>query len=242
MRTSPSSADAAADQQFVHVGVTVRSESPDSDHESRAPLRARLIRRERLHAERMDLAPHARAERSIDQLMTLDHAPARELGRHDDGFEVRVVVRLHLHLRAGQTGFDQTIELLRRSWRKARRRRGPIVAHLAAPRAAAERARVIIRCHELSLVRPAERRASLLARARRVLETEIAAVAALQSASGRRLRGGLPAAASVQGPRRRHGHGQVRATSAPRSRRRSRAQARLHFSCIRPKRVTATSA
>ena len=57
----------------------------------------------------MDLAPHARAERAVDELMALEHAPALELRRDDDRFEMRVVVGHDPHLRAGQSGFDQRL-------------------------------------------------------------------------------------------------------------------------------------
>ena len=58
----------------------------------------------------------------------------------------------------------------------------------------------------------------------------------------RRLRARPAAAVRMPRPGDRHRHGQVRASSAARSPRRSRAPARPRSSCTRPKRSTATSA
>ena len=57
--------------------------------------------------ERMDLPPHQRTQCAVDQLMTLNRAFAFELRGDDYGFEMRIVVRSDMHLRAGQPGLDQ---------------------------------------------------------------------------------------------------------------------------------------
>ncbi len=57
----------------------------------------------------MNLAAHAGAECRVDELMSLDHALARELIGDDHGFEMRIVVGHDLDARTGQAGFDQTL-------------------------------------------------------------------------------------------------------------------------------------
>src|ERR1700683_346622 len=61
----------------------------------------------------MDLAAHERAERAIHELMPREAALAGKLGRHDARRKMRVVVRLHEHLRAGQPGANEAREFFR---------------------------------------------------------------------------------------------------------------------------------
>src|SRR5688572_1188091 len=70
---------------------------------------AGFLRAQHLHAEGVDLAPHPRAERPVDELMALQGALALELRGDDDRFEMSVVGRADAHLRAGQTGLDQRL-------------------------------------------------------------------------------------------------------------------------------------
>ena len=55
----------------------------------------------------MDFAPHERAERLVDELVAGDGPQARELRRNDLRGEMRVVVGLHAHLGARQSGTDE---------------------------------------------------------------------------------------------------------------------------------------
>jgi hypothetical protein len=73
-------------------------------------LGARFLGREHLHAQCMDFTAHERAQGSVDELVALDHAPAGELRRDDDGLEVRVVVGRDADLRAGQAGLDERLD------------------------------------------------------------------------------------------------------------------------------------
>src|ERR671910_345671 len=70
---------------------------------------AGFLRGEHLHAQSVDLATHARAERAVHELMTLQGALALELRGDDDGFKMRVVRRADAHLRTGQPGLDQRL-------------------------------------------------------------------------------------------------------------------------------------
>ena len=60
----------------------------------------RFLRREHLHAECVYLAPHARSQRGVHELMPLNHALAAELLSDDHCLEVRVIVGKHPDLRA----------------------------------------------------------------------------------------------------------------------------------------------
>src|SRR5215813_3369258 len=72
----------------------------------------RLVGRQRLDRERVDLASHGCAQCAVDKLVTREAALAGEFRRHHARGEVGVVVRLHVHLCAGQAGADEARDVV----------------------------------------------------------------------------------------------------------------------------------
>src|SRR5579862_3371128 len=73
----------------------------------------RLVGRQRLDGQRVDLASHQLTERAVDEFVARQGALAGEFVRHDAGAEMRAVVRGDLHLRAGKARADQPRDCFR---------------------------------------------------------------------------------------------------------------------------------
>ena len=66
-----------------------------------------FARGQRLYGQRMDLPAHERTECLIYELMPGKGPQPRELAGHDPRGEMSIVVGLHAHIGAGQSGTDQ---------------------------------------------------------------------------------------------------------------------------------------
>src|SRR5580693_9293902 len=73
----------------------------------------RFFGRQRLDRQGVDLAAHERAERAVHELMPRETALAGKLVRHDARRKMRVVLRLHEHLRTRQPGANKTRDFFR---------------------------------------------------------------------------------------------------------------------------------
>src|SRR5579863_1148447 len=73
----------------------------------------RFFGRQRLDRQRVDLAPHELAERTVDELVTRQAALTGELARHDARAEMRAVLGRDAHPRSGQAGADQARDFFR---------------------------------------------------------------------------------------------------------------------------------
>src|SRR5580692_7465905 len=71
-----------------------------------------LLRRIGFDRQRVDLTPHALAERPVHQLMACQRPQALEGCPDQQRDEVRVVIRLHFHARVGDGLADQVRDLL----------------------------------------------------------------------------------------------------------------------------------
>src|SRR5688500_9941279 len=71
--------------------------------------RARLLRRQRAHRERVDLLAHPVAECGIDELVALHAVLPGEIGRHDDRLEMLAVAD-HLDVLAGEFRLDALLD------------------------------------------------------------------------------------------------------------------------------------
>src|SRR5215469_1187929 len=89
-----------------------------------------FLGRQRFDGQGVNLPPHALAECGVDELVARQGAFARELRGDDARGEVRVVIGLYQHLRAGQSAADETRYFLGVHGRILH---GPVVNAPAAP-------------------------------------------------------------------------------------------------------------
>jgi arabinose-5-phosphate isomerase len=133
----------------------------------------------------MDFATHQLPKRCVHQLMALQRAFALELRRNDNGLEVRVVVRSHLDLGTGHSGFDKGSDLsLIHDFAidSCRLGRGRILAHRAHEQRTHNGSRAADRRGIMRvLMKPELNADNLIARGKRVLRVEADAIRALET-------------------------------------------------------------